>query len=549
MPSIVPPRASGKLPQVKPRMPDEDTRQLESPAPANPLHDDTSGLLTTDGDKLWDDLGRLDPGDDLDGIGERTLITGAPGMPGIAAGGFMMDVAADGEQIEVTLVTSAPTGPDFAPEVAAVDSTAAPSDDDDDGPTLSRDFALDHPTKPARPKLRAEPPAALAANIHAPAVSELRRPRTSRRTPPGGSPPNVLQAIVGARAGAPMPAPRSIAPPTPPPSATHATVAMPPQPAMPGMPGMLAQPPQSTLQGMSPPVMMPQATTPPPMIPSGPQTPTDPYLAQFPVGTPGAQPSYNHDASGLPMGLPTPPGVTLPAAGMTVQPGVPYPPPFGYPHQLATEVSPHGYPQMSPGALYHFQPTPQPTSLTGQMRLLEVDEIPSQFKIGSAGRRWFTYVTFLIIRSTREPPPTMGSVHLESVPSGAEVIFDGTRLTDRTPLTIDGAPVGTRHTITIVLPHYAPHTETIDIPKNGREVSIIAQLASITGKIPVNTMPAGAEVRINGQVRGVTPTVINDVDIESTRTIELRHKDFPPHEVILKWTADGRAPVDYRFTH
>jgi hypothetical protein len=261
------------------------------------------------------------------------------------------------------------------------------------------------------------------------------------------------------------------------------------------------------------------------------------------------------------MGIPTPPGVTLPAAAMTIQPGMPYP--TGYPpHQLATQMSPHGYPQISPGALYQFQPTPQAMSLTGQMRMMEIDEIPSQFKIGSARRRWFTYivsgilavsvaagVTFVIIRSMRESTPSIGSVHLESVPSGAEVIFDGTRLTDRTPLTIDGAPVGTRHTITIVLPHYAPHTETIDIPKTGREVSIMAQLASITGKIPVNTVPAGAEVRINGQVRGVTPTTINDVDIESTRTIELRHKDFPPHEVVLKWTADGRAPVDYRFTH
>lgn len=118
----------------------------------------------------------------------------------------------------------------------------------------------------------------------------------------------------------------------------------------------------------------------------------------------------------------------------------------------------------------------------------------------------------------------------------------------RTSTTIPDVLTGTRHTITMVLAHYAAHTEIVEIPRDGRELTIMAQLASITGKIPVNTVPTGAEVRINGQVRGVTPTTINDVDIESTRTIELRHKDFPPHEVVLKWSADGRAPVDYRFT-
>jgi hypothetical protein len=310
--------------------------------------------------------------------------------------------------------------------------------------------------------------------------------------------------------------------------------------------------------GMPQPPMQ-QAGMPTQMAPPGPYTPTEPYATPFPVGTPDAQPSYNHDASGMPLGMPTPPGMVVQTA-----PGTPYPAqPSGYaPHQLATQMSPQGYPQLSPGTLYPFQQTPQPVSLTGQMRLLEVDEIPQQFKLGAARRRWFTYivsgmlavsvaaaVTFLIIRSTREATPTTGSVHLESVPAGAEVIFDGTRLSDRTPLTIDGAPVGTRHTISIVLPHYAAYTETIDVPKNGRELSVMAQLTSITGKIPINTVPAGAEVRINGQLRGVTPTTINDVDIDSTPKIELRHRDFPPHEVVLKWTADGRAPVDYRFTH
>jgi hypothetical protein len=300
------------------------------------------------------------------------------------------------------------------------------------------------------------------------------------------------------------------------------------------------------------------------MIPQGPHTPTDPYAAQFPVGTPGGQAPYHADASGLPMGMPTSPGMPAQQA-----PGVPshlqpylhmqgMPPGAGYdPQHTSNQMSAHGYPQLSPGALYQFQPSQQPMSLTGQMRLFEVDELPSQYKLNSASRRWFTYmvsgvlavsvaasVTFLIIRSTRESPPTVGSVRVESVPSSADVLYDGTRLTEKTPVTIDSAPVGTRHTIRIELAHRLPYEETIDIPKNGGVVPVTAQLQSVTGKILVNSAPAGAEIRINGTLKGRTPATIGDLDPEGTVHIELRLKDYQPYVKDYKWPSDGKITID-----
>jgi hypothetical protein len=551
VPSIAQSRPSARLPAAKPRQPHEETRQLDAPAPADPLHDDSSGLLTPDGQKLtWDEADGsdtpdvdLDSLDSLENIGERTLITAVPGMSS-----FMVDVGGDGDQVEATLVTTVPSGfggRDDAPagprngERGAAGTADDDDDDDDDGPTLSRDVAALPPIKPAGPKPKAAPPpAALAAKIHAPAVSELRKPRPSRRTPPGGSPVtgpnNVLHAIVASKASEPMPAPRPT-PPSAPQSALHATVAMPPQNAMP--PGMSAAAPM------------------PMMSPQGMHTQADPYGAQFPTGTPGGQPSYSNDASGLPMGIPTPPGVSVqPAHGMPYLPAGGHP---GYGAQpLATQMSPHGYPQMTPGALYQFQPSQQPASLTGQMRAWEVDEIPSQYKIGAARQRWFTYivsgilavsvaagVTFLIIRSTRDSTPSTGSVHLESVPSGAEVLFDGTRLTDRTPLTIDGAPVGTRHTIRIELTGYEGIDETVDIPKTGREVSVLKTLRPVTGKIIVESAPEGAEIRINGELRGRTPMTITGVDMTSAKVLELRLKDYQPFRKELAWK-DGRIDIN-----
>jgi hypothetical protein len=303
----------------------------------------------------------------------------------------------------------------------------------------------------------------------------------------------------------------------------------------------------------------------PTMIPHGPQTPTDPYAMQFPTGTPGAQAPYNNDASGLPLGIPTPPGLAphVPGVPDHLQPYLHMqgmPPGSGYNPQLATQMSPAGYPQLSPGALYQFQPSPQPMSITGQMRLFEVDELPSQYKLGAARRRWLTYifsgtlavsvaaaVTFLIIRSMRETAPTFGSVHIESVPPNADVLFDGTRLpNDKTPLTIDKVPVGTPHVIRVEYARHQPYEETIDIPRKGGEISVTATLKPITGKILVNSAPPNAEIHISGQLRGRTPMTVNGIDMESAKRLELRLKDYQPYVQDLNWPPDGKITIDVK---
>ena len=226
-------------------------------------------------------------------------------------------------------------------------------------------------------------------------------------------------------------------------------------------------------------------------------------------------------------------------------------------------MSPQGYSQVSPGALYQFQPTSQPMSITGQMRLYEVDELPSQYQLVAARRRWFTYivsgilavsvaaaVTFLIIRSMRDSTPVVGSVHIESVPSGADVLFDGTRLTDKTPLTIDGAPVGTRHTIRLELARHEPADETVDIPKAGGVISVTRTLTPITGKVIVDSEPPSAEIRINGQLRGRTPAIIKDVDMDNARKIELRLKDYQPFvQDLTQWSSDGKIQIKATLVH
>jgi hypothetical protein len=288
--------------------------------------------------------------------------------------------------------------------------------------------------------------------------------------------------------------------------------------------------------------------------------------------------------------------MTLPASGVAPVQGppngyapnamsAPTPPP-GYPVQMVPGVPPHlqpyamqqqqqyGYyqqpvyqqPPMTPGALYQMQPygapPPQPMSLTGQLRLLEADEMPSHYKV-SGGPRWLKLaiagvlavsaaagVTFFIIKATRESEtPTVGSIHIESVPPGAEVLYDGTRLAGITPMTVDSVPVGTRHEIKVQLAHHKELAQMVDVPRTGGEQSITAVMQPITGKLIVNTIPGGADIYIDGQPRGRTPTTLNDIDMGSAKTVELRLKDYRPYVQDLAWPADGVITIDRKLEH
>ena len=197
------------------------------------------------------------------------------------------------------------------------------------------------------------------------------------------------------------------------------------------------------------------------------------------------------------------------------------------------------------------------------MRLYEVDELPSQYQLLAMPWRWSTYlvsgvmavsvaagVTFLIIRSMRERTPVAGAVHIESLPNGADVVFDGTRLTDKTPLTIDGAPVGTQHTIRLELARYEPAEEIIDIPKAGGRVEVTKALTPITGTLIVVSEPSNAEIWINRDLRGYTPKTIKGVDMDSVRQIELRLKDYQPFvHNLTQWPNNGKIEIEAKLVH
>jgi hypothetical protein len=326
---------------------------------------------------------------------------------------------------------------------------------------------------------------------------------------------------------------------------------------------------QSTLLGQTSPFAPGQpnaprsgGSQPMPQQRPGPSQPPPPQPAQYS--------GYATDASGMPMQTPptgspaAPPynqgsGAWPASAGAPAQPGYPGYPAPGYP----------AYPQqsgqmpVSPGALYQLQPygapAPTPMTLTGQLRLFEADELGDKYKLNTGAPRWLKIalasivaiaaaaaLTFFIIKATRDTAPRVGSVRIESVPPGAEVTFDGTRMAGATPLTIDSVPTGTRHDVRIELGRHKPYTETVDIPKKGGEVSVRGVLVPMTGKLRVITRPDGAEIRIDGVLRGRAPMTIPDIEMSSAKKLELRLNGYEPVSLDLTWPGNGEINIDQK---
>jgi hypothetical protein len=522
--------------------------------------------------------------DDLDGGGERTVIS-APPQPELSAG-----FAPDGSTVDVpesTLIEQGwseptateqarpaprgvhrdddePTRPPQAMATAVDEDTGVDEDDDgptlaphedDDGPTLTphgRDMEdEDGPTlarsaavRAVQPgsqaitnkKPRTPGPAALAAHTPTPAVSELRRPSRSRKTPAEGiqPPPSVLQAIVGAAGSEPMPqggASQHRQPTAPPPipSATQ-----PPPVAQAGIPHPLGQGPQ-----------MQAGPHGQPAYPPSPFAPLPPGQHQLPQHVhPGMQQHGMHQ-----------PGMQQPAMQQPAMQGYPQwpqqpqhgsqPPPFaqmqpqfggGYPQQ-------QGYPPMGP-------------TFTQQMRaMMEVDEIPSMYKVQSTGPRWFVLAiaalvavaaaaiaTYFILRKDSEPRAT-ASIVINTVPEGATVFVDSQQLPDKTPAVFKDSAPGKRHVIVVSLARHRPVEKTIEVPPSGGEQRISIPLQKINGKILINTSPEGADIFIKGEPRGRTPANLVDIEIETTKNLELRHKDFGTRTIPLVWPDSGEVTL------
>jgi hypothetical protein len=123
-----------------------------------------------------------------------------------------------------------------------------------------------------------------------------------------------------------------------------------------------------------------------------------------------------------------------------------------------------------------------------------------------------------------------GDMYIKSSPSGATVEIDGEQVSGKTPLTLQGVAAGERRIVVRKDTYYGSRTVELQ-PDDLAKVDIAMQRGK--GALKVFTTPADAQVRIDGETRGMTPCKIDEL---------------PAGEHTLVCTKDGYFPKKSRIS-
>jgi len=537
--TVVPAPGRARPPTRPPPSPPSPPSPPARPAPRAPARPPTGRPGLVDLATMAGDLGDIE---EMTAISEPSFdgasqSDGATGMTARISAGL-----SDYGDYEPTTVD----GGEIDPRVAA------DQDHPDDQPTITRDGlgvplpqavslssseTAPRPHGELRSKIRPGAPAhpALAASSPTPAVSALRQPRTSRRTPGGGVPAphgSVLQAIVGAAGNEPMPT----APMRGPARTSDGVPANLPDAASSGAPTAPFSPPGPPPGLPFTPGQLPNQH----QLPSAyapPQQPGNMVLVAPPTPMPGTVPAFQYPpqlpsvAQQLPPSAQLPPhlmGYGLPQAAQTVAPGSPF--------------------QAFPG---YGQPA---VTFTKQMQAaIELDELPARYQLQAQRSRRVILIVALValfvggiglaVLITREKPETINAaLVLDSSPAGAIVTIDGVALSDPTPVRFPTNP-GARHEVTMAMPGHVPWKQVILVGSSGGDLTYKPTLAVVVTRLRVVCEPGKADIYIDGKKVGTTPKVIESLDPAVVKTIELRINDDQRMSQTLQWRDDGTADV------
>jgi hypothetical protein len=151
-----------------------------------------------------------------------------------------------------------------------------------------------------------------------------------------------------------------------------------------------------------------------------------------------------------------------------------------------------------------------------------------RIQITTPGRKtWESSVVLKAGETLNVGPVTLGQpdahLVLRSEPSGADATVAGTHL-GRTPTEMD-LPSGIAHQVVLSAPGYKDWIRPV-FAEPGRKLSVVARLEPILARVSVQGDPSGAEVLVDGVVRGKTPQTF---ELSATEhRIEVRKEGFQP---------------------
>ncbi len=117
-----------------------------------------------------------------------------------------------------------------------------------------------------------------------------------------------------------------------------------------------------------------------------------------------------------------------------------------------------------------------------------------------------------------------GLLLVHSTPTNAEITVEGLLL-GHTPALITSLPLG-EHRLEIATPGYQPKTVSVTLSdRTPRRVAV--DLASDSGTLRIESIPPGAEIRVNGIARGSTPCTVERIP-EGETLVEAQAEGYRP---------------------
>jgi tetratricopeptide (TPR) repeat protein len=127
----------------------------------------------------------------------------------------------------------------------------------------------------------------------------------------------------------------------------------------------------------------------------------------------------------------------------------------------------------------------------------------------------------------------LGALKADSAPAGVPVFVDGKHVGD-TPLVLNNVAVGD-HQVQIEIADCAPYEKTVAV--NTGDISDLGKI-SFVGSVKLDSDPTGADVYVEGELKGKTPITLKELMARQTR-IELKYAGKGSHSATVAVKADA----------
>ncbi len=139
-----------------------------------------------------------------------------------------------------------------------------------------------------------------------------------------------------------------------------------------------------------------------------------------------------------------------------------------------------------------------------------------------------------------------GAAKIVSEPSGASISLDGKPTNKKTPSTLPIADLKSKHVVELSLNKHKSWRQEFEFPSGDTQITVLANLEPIKGKLTIRSTPSEADVYINGNSKGKTPLAVGNLDTSEEVKVEVRMKGHATITRTVQW--EDRDEIEVTLT-